>query len=291
MTSTSVIGHGGTRLHVEEVGPPDAPAILFIHGWSQCHLSWRNQLRGPLAERFRLIAFDLRGHGMSDRPTDEDAYRGGEPWAADVDALIRQRGLVRPVLVAWSFGGYVAAYYLQAHGDAAIAGIDFVGWAIMTGPTERERAFTGPGFQDHFEGTISADLGTNIEATRQFVRACVAAEPTSEEMETMLAYNMMVSPFIRRAVALQPPVDNSALLSSLRVPVLYTHGAQDSMVRAVAVDHIRRCCPAATVSIFEGAGHSPFWERPAQFDEELARFTLAANEQTPPTGPREGSKT
>ena len=107
--------------------------------------------------------------------------------------MIRQRGLVRPVLVGWSFGGYVVADYLRAHGDAAIAGIDFVGWAIMTGPTERGRALTGPGFQDHFVGTISPDLGTNIEATRRFVRACVASEPTSEEMETMLAYNRMVS--------------------------------------------------------------------------------------------------
>ena len=75
MTSTSVTGYGGTKLHVEDVGPHDAPAILFVHGWSQSHLSWRNQFGGPLADGFRLVALDLLVR-QSDRPTDKDAYRG-----------------------------------------------------------------------------------------------------------------------------------------------------------------------------------------------------------------------
>ena len=64
----SVIGGGGVKLHVREWGESSAPAILLIHGWSQNHLCWRKQYESELAEEFRLVAFDLRGHGMSDAP-------------------------------------------------------------------------------------------------------------------------------------------------------------------------------------------------------------------------------
>jgi non-heme chloroperoxidase len=62
------------KLHVREWGKVDAPAILFIHGWSQNHLCWRKQHESQLADRFRLVAFDLRGHGMSEAPEAQDQY-------------------------------------------------------------------------------------------------------------------------------------------------------------------------------------------------------------------------
>ena len=65
-----VSGGGGLHLHVREWGPKNGPAILFIHGWSQNHLCWRRQWESPLADEFRLVAFDCRGHGMSQAPPD-----------------------------------------------------------------------------------------------------------------------------------------------------------------------------------------------------------------------------
>ena len=64
----TVTGGAGLRLHVREWGKEDAPSILFIHGWSQNHLCWKNQYESMLAEDFRLVALDLRGHGMSEAP-------------------------------------------------------------------------------------------------------------------------------------------------------------------------------------------------------------------------------
>src|SRR5258708_3849375 len=104
MRIATVIGGGGTRLHVREWGRPDAPPILFVHGWSQHHLAFGRQVESSLADEFRLVAMDLRGHGMSDAPTDVEAYTNGDLWAADIAAIIAQRGLVRPILVGWSFG-------------------------------------------------------------------------------------------------------------------------------------------------------------------------------------------
>ena len=61
-------------LHVREWGRPDGPPLLLIHGWSGNHLCWGRQVASALSDEFRLVALDLRGHGMSDRPLDADRY-------------------------------------------------------------------------------------------------------------------------------------------------------------------------------------------------------------------------
>ena len=106
MEIATVIGGRRTRLHVREWGRADAPPILFVHGWSQHHLAWRHQFESALADEFRLVAVDLRGHGMSEATTEVEAYTDGDIWAADIAAIIEQRELVQPLLVSWSFGGH-----------------------------------------------------------------------------------------------------------------------------------------------------------------------------------------
>src|SRR4051794_27795356 len=60
---------GGLRTHVALAGAPDAPPLLMVHGWPQHWYCWRKVI-GPLAERYRVIAPDLRGHGWTDAPRD-----------------------------------------------------------------------------------------------------------------------------------------------------------------------------------------------------------------------------
>ena len=83
-TSTihTVRGGGGLRLHVREWGRPDGPPILFIHGLSQNHLCWARQYQSALADEFRLVAYDLRGHGMSEAPLEPEHYADGRLWVA-----------------------------------------------------------------------------------------------------------------------------------------------------------------------------------------------------------------
>ncbi len=93
MKMYTVPGGGGLGLHVREWGKANGPAIVFIHGWSQNHLSWAKQYEGSLADEFRLVAFDLRGHGMSEAPLEPGHYTDERLWADDVAAIIDQLGL------------------------------------------------------------------------------------------------------------------------------------------------------------------------------------------------------
>ena len=96
MRKHTVRGGGGLRLHVREWGRVDAPAILFIHGWSQNHLCWAMQYESGLTDAFRLVAYDLRGHGMSEAPLGPEHYADAGLWADDLAAIMDELDLERP---------------------------------------------------------------------------------------------------------------------------------------------------------------------------------------------------
>lgn len=267
-----VVAPDGVRLHVREAGPEMAPAILFIHGWSQSWLSWKGQFESELAERFRLVSFDLRGHGMSDEPREPEAYTEARRWADDVDALITGLDLDRPILVGWSFGGYVTCDYIRAHGQKALAGLNLVDWAVMIGDTPKERALTGDGFNDYFEGSISDDLPTSIEAMIGFVDECYEKPISKADRDLVLAFNILVSPFVRKWVATRGALDNSDLLRSVTLPVMVSQGELDTITRRAAAAHIVSCCPNSRESVYEGVGHMPFLEEAGRFNRELGEF-------------------
>ena len=68
VATREILGGGGLKLHAREWGNPEGFPLLFIHGWSQNHLCWARQYDSALADEFRLVAYDLRGHGMSEAP-------------------------------------------------------------------------------------------------------------------------------------------------------------------------------------------------------------------------------
>lgn len=255
----------GVRLCVRVTGPPDGFPILFLHGFTQSHLAWRRQFEGPLARRFRLIAFDLRGHGWSDKPQDASAY--GEPhrWAGDVAAVLAAAAAERAVFVGWSYGGRVILDYAATLGTAAIAGINFVAAVVGdAGEYYGERIGT-------IRGTLASDPAANIDGTRRFLRACFERQPAEDDFERMLAYNAMVPPAIR-AKLLKRKVDGHAVLASLASPALFTQGTRDAIIGRAMCEYGVKTVPGATLSLYEGIGHSPFWEDAERFDRELTDF-------------------
>ena len=268
-----ILGGGGLKLCAREWGNPQGPALLFIHGWSQSDLCWLNQVRGDLANIFRIVTFDLRGHGLSEKPTGPEHYADGQLWADDIAAVIGQTGLEQPTLVAWSYGGYIVADYLRAYGDARIGGVNLVGAAVILKPPTFDHI--GPGFLENAPDMCVPDLFTNIAATRRFLRACTSRPLDDDEMAAAFAWNMAVPPAVRGAL-LSRKLDGSAALASISVPVLVTHGQDDAIVLPSMAEHTLNVCPAATVSWHDNVGHMPFWEASDRFDRELADLARAA---------------
>ena len=268
-----ILGGGGLKLHAREWGNRAGPALLFIHGWSQSDLCWLNQVRGDLAGTFRIVTFDLRGHGLSEKPSGPEQYADGQLWADDVAAVIDQTGLEQPTLVAWSYGGYVVADYLRAYGDARIGAINLVGAAVILRPPAFDHV--GPGMLENAPDMCGPDLFANTAATRRFLRACTCSPLSDDELAAAVAWNMVVPPAVRRALLMRK-LDGSDALAGTSVPVLVTHGRGDVIILPSMAEHTLTVCPAATASWYDGVGHMPFWEASDRFDRELADLARSA---------------
>jgi non-heme chloroperoxidase len=191
---------------VREWGDPQGAAVFLIHGWSQNHLSWKHQFNSSLANEFRLVALDNRGHGMSEK-------------------------------------------------------LDNI----------------GPGFLENAPEASTEDLPTNIAAIRRFLRACTAKPMGAEDLEKALCYNMVVPPQVRGALVSRR-IDSDDVLSRMTLPVLMTHGTEDTVVLPSMGQHILDVCQTAEASWYEAIGHAPFLEDPERFNRELADFTRRVNE-------------
>ena len=263
----------GLEIAAYEYGNPQGPAILFIHGYMQAALSWECQVRDPeIARDFRMVAYDIRGHGMSAKPEGDAFYKPGKVWGDEVKAVIEQTGLVRPVLVGWSYGGRVMGDYLAEHGHAAIGGMNWVGATSSSAdPTRFGRGgrFNGP------NASGSADPATAIRNTVAFLRECFELQPSASDFETMLAFNMLVPRHVRLAAAGRPMAIEPRL-RALDIPVLVTHGDLDKAVDVSMGRYTASVVPNAQLSVYPVIGHAPFWEDAPRFNRELAALVKSA---------------
>jgi pimeloyl-ACP methyl ester carboxylesterase len=273
LQAEKIEGGGGLNLAVYEGGKKDGPPIVFIHGFSGNYLTWERQFSGPLAAEFRLVAYDLRGHGASDKPLDAAKYAGAGLWAEDLDAVIRAKHLDRPVLVGWSYGGYVIADYVRKFGDGAIGGLVFLGSSTKNGTADAAEFLT-PEVLALFPDVLSSDVRKSLEGTRALTR--MFANPLADAAWE-LAYGsaMMVPPEVRAAM-FSRVLDNDDVLASIRVPTLAIHGAADQIVRVSASRHTAQTVPNAELLVYDAVGHAAHLQVPERLDRDLAEFVRAS---------------
>lgn len=250
-------------LAVYEAGNREGGSIVFIHGFSQSHLSWEKQFADPaLLRQFHLVAFDLRGHGNSGKPLVPEAYRDSRRWADDVKSVIDAVCAKPPCLVGWSYAGRVVNDYLGVYGDAALSSINFVDATSTADPSTlgRSAALMRP--------MASDDANTAARAVEPFLHACFERQPTDAEFREMVRFNNQTPPQVRRFLAGRP-ADYDSALRKVKVPVLVTHGELDQISAVAMSQHTIRQIPQALLSLYPGTGHSPFFEQPARFNTEL----------------------
>ena len=268
----SVRSGDGTVLAAEAKGDPAAPEVLFIHGLRQSRLSWDKQFADPALAGFRMVRFDLRGHGDSDKPNALESYSDADRWADDVAAVIAATKVRHPILVGWSLGGYVAGAYLRKHGGSGIAGVNLVDSVTKLSPdllTSLANDFSGT--------TTSHEFSERVAALADFLAACFHQPPTGIEFQRMLVVNGMTPRAAYEGFLKTSTTDLEPAFAAYGGPILLTHGAHDRLVRRAMAERIRLLKPGSRLSVFAESGHSPFYEEPRRFGRELAAFVAAAS--------------
>ncbi len=267
MTIHRVKGGAGTELCVEETGNAAGRPVLFIHGFSQCRLSWTRQLRSDLGDDLRLVALDLRGHGLSEQPA--GVYGEASQWADDIAAVITELDLREPILCGWSYGGAVIGDYISCHGVDALGGIAMVSAVSRLG--EPLIPFAGPQFLACLPGMFSDQVTESSTAVETFVRLCRSSAPDPEEFYSVVGYTTLVPPHVRQGM-LSRTVNYDHLFAGLHLPVLITHGLDDNIVAPTMSQQLERLIPNARVSYYAHVGHMPFREDTLRFNAELRAF-------------------
>ncbi|WP_349971714.1 alpha/beta hydrolase [Pseudomonas caspiana] len=273
--SYTVTAPDGVRIAVQEAGNPDGPAIIFIHGLLGSRLNWEKQTGSPELQRYRMVTYDLRGHGLSDKPEDSSAYLDGRRSADDLAAVMKATGSPRPVLVGWSLGGVVISNYLAAYGDADLGGIMYVDGVIELNValiTSHPEVYTG---------LASDDLKKHLEAIRKFLALCFHTQPDVPTFELLLSNAAMASWTMTRAT---PSMTVAAAegIPKAKVPILMLYGAKDQLVNVQpSVARAKQLNPRVQTKVYENSGHAPFLEESARFNHDLSTFMASPTGATP----------
>lgn len=244
------IDRNGVRIHYEDNGR--GPALLLTHGYSATLHMWDLQV-AALADRFRILRWDMRGHGASDSPADPGAYTHAET-VGDMAAVLDAAGIERAVIGGLSLGGYMSLEFHLAH------------------PT-RVRALvlcdTGPGYK---KDDARESWNRYAESfARKYEEKGLDALGSSPEVR--VARHRDASGLARAArgilVQRDPRVIES--LPSIRVPTLLVVGSEDKPFLA-GMRYMAEKIPGAVHAVIDNAGHAPNLEKPAQFNSVLERF-------------------
>ena len=265
----------GVDISVREWGDPEGWPIIFVPGLAQSHLSFLPQFASPLSRTYRLLAYDLRGHGESAKPLDPAFYNEGRRWADEVAAVIEGVGADHPILVGWSLGGRVVRQYLMHYGDRRLSGLHFVSARPFEDPSVIAPA-------SHANVTGRPDtLAQRIDAHIAFLRACFLRQPSADDFAVALAYNVIVPQEIREAIATwSTGIDETrSALNKVTVPTLIAHGRDDALILPAAAEMTAAAIEGSRISWYDECGHSPFFEHAERFNRELDAFAAGIKAQ------------
>ncbi|SAK47561.1 alpha/beta hydrolase fold protein [Caballeronia fortuita] len=271
--SYTVSSTDGVKIAVQESGDPDGPPIILVHGLLGSRLNWEAQVQSPALRSYRIITYDLRGHGLSDKPAGAAPYHDGSRWADDLAAVIQGSHAQKPVVVGWSLGGVVISNYLARYGDGAIAGAVYVDGVVELAAGQ---IVDHPGV---YRDMNSPDLKTHLDGERTFVGLCFNHRPDTETFNRLLANAAMASWDMQKEVPTMT-VFAADGLGKARVPLLFIYGAQDALVdthatlaRAAALN------PRVVSKVYADSGHAPFIEEAERFNRDLAEFVTSVSQR------------
>lgn len=244
------------------------PAVLFIHGQSVDARTFKHQLGGDFADKHRVVAFDLPGHGDSSPAANAQEVYCLPSYARIVAKLVDRLDLSSPVVAGWSLGGAIGLEAADQLPNAA--GFFLTGTPPLGIP---------PAMQDAFLPNAPMELIWSPTLTEEQAAALAefmvrpGAEPPPSMREAFLDCDGQTRAQLAASTGAGNYKDGVEIVANMTAPLAVVHGAED---RLVNVDYLRSLKMPTLwrreVQVIEGAGHAPHWERPQRFNALLADF-------------------
>ncbi|WKX13299.1 alpha/beta fold hydrolase [Streptomyces sp. NL15-2K] len=256
----------GVELHYREKGR--GRPIVFIPGFT-CTTRFFDRQLDALSDRFRVIVYDPRGQGESEKT--RRGQRVGR-LAHDAHDILTALGLYDVVPVGWSLGATTLLSYLDLFGSDRIRKICLIG----SSPSPVNRAGWTNGIGDVAAGdalrtALEQDFATVAPAA---MRQWFHRLPPEGEFHMLAKETLKTAPAEGAAAALWDGLNQNMfdLLPHIALPTLIIHGEHDALVPVVNADVFREKVPDVRVEIFADSGHAPFIEEPGRFNELLNDF-------------------
>ena len=243
----------GIKIRYDVAG--SGPAVLLSHGYSATGHMWDAQL-AMLADRYRAVAWDMRGHGETESPDDPAQY-SAELTVADMQALLTHLGVPRAVIGGLSLGGYVSLAFALAHPGMVRALVI---------------CDSGPGYRND-EARAAWNRRAHERAAELEARGLAALSGRSREMQEAMRHHASAQGLAHAARGMLAQRGAHVIngLPSIRVPTLVIVGDRDEPFLAPS-RYIASKIPGARLEVIEGAGHSANLDRPEAFNRVLRAF-------------------
>lgn len=250
------------RLRIADRGA--GPAIVLVHGWKMSHRAWDRVVQA-LAGEFRVVAYDLRGMGESDKPNcNYDFAEYGE----DLHAVLSALEIEDATLVGWSMGCSVSLSCLSRR-PARVGRL-----MLLNGPIKLISTDDFPfGITRELLDEVVADIADRWpEREREFnAKYFWKAHPEHVDWFTRIALQTPLD-VVLRVVRNQAELDQRAVLAGLQIPVLAAYGRHDPYYDTGLADWIAATAPLGRAVIFERSAHCPPIEETQRFVQVLSEF-------------------
>lgn len=271
---------GALRMHVALAGPQDAPPLVLLHGWPQHWYLWRDVIPA-VADRYRVIAPDLRGFGWSDAPP--GGYRK-ERLTSDVLALLDALGVERFRLAGHDWGGWVG-FLTSLRAPERVERYLALNIPPPFMPPRVDARTPAALARLWYQATLASPLGAPLmrRGGADIVWRAGLVDPGAVDAEARASFTdafreparARASQLIYREFLLRelgPVMAGRYRGTRLTVPTLLLFGREDAAIDPGLLEGAEPYCDDLTIEIVPGVGHFIVDERPALVTARIGTF-------------------